>query len=170
MLIFIGLISIAALFVISAFWSGAETSITKLSKYRIKKLIALNKSLARPLEQWMKSPYYLLTTILVGNTVTNLAVGFISTLVAVEAFNFVNRSFVEFFSWLVVTFLLLVFSELTPKIYARSNPEKGTIFTLPILYKIEQITRPIVYPFKRFLRMLFPGIGPLRRRSGALLI
>jgi len=156
MLIFVGLISIAGLFIISAFWSGAETSITKLSKYRIKKLIALNKPLAMPLEHWLKSPYYLLTTILVGNTVTNLAVGFISTLVAVEVFNFVNRSFVEFFSWIFVTFLLVVFSELTPKIYARSNPEKGTIFTLPILYKIEQFTRPLIYPFKKFLRMLFP--------------
>jgi len=158
MLIFVGLIAITILFIISAYWAAAETSITKLSKYKIKKLIALNKPLAYPLEQWLKSPYYLLTTILVGNTVTNLAIGFIATLVAVRVFDFVNRHVVEFFSWLFVTFLLVIFTELTPKIFSRSNPEKGTIFTLPILYKIEQLTRPLFYPLKKIVKLFFPRL------------
>ena len=156
MLIFIGLIAITILFMISIFWAAAETSLTKLSRYKIKKLIALNKPLALPLEQWIKSPYYLLTTILVGNTITNIAVGFIGTLIAVQVFDFANRNVVEFFSWIVVTFFLVVFCELTPKIFARSNPEKGTIFTLPILFRVEQFTRPFVYPLKKIAKPQLP--------------
>ena len=161
MLIFIGLIAITILFMISIFWAAAETSLTKLSRYKIKKLIALNKPLALPLEQWIKSPYYLLTTILVGNTITNIAVGFIGTLIAVQVFDFANRNVVEFFSWIVVTFFLVVFCELTPKIFARSNPEKGTIFTLPILFRVEQFTRPFVYPLKKIAKLFFPRVDIL---------
>ncbi len=156
MLIFLGLIALVFLFLISAFWSGSETAITRLSKYKIKKLIAINKSLSAPLERWLHSPYYLLTTILVGNTVTNFVLGFVATLVMINAFNFLDRSVVELSTWLFTTSFLIVFSELTPKIYARLNPEKVTIISLPILHQIEQITRPFIYPFKKIVRFFFP--------------
>ena len=72
MFTFAGLVALVILLVLSAFWSGAETALTSLSKYRVKKLIAVNKSISALLGQWLKSPYYLLTTILVGNTTNDL--------------------------------------------------------------------------------------------------
>ncbi|MGA2090049.1 MAG: CNNM domain-containing protein, partial [Endomicrobiales bacterium] len=124
MLILISAFLIVCLFALSAFWAGSETALTSLSKYRIKKLIAFNTSLSAPLGEWLESPYYLITTILVGNTVTNMALSFLCTLLLVNVFSSLNTEIIELFDWLGVTFLVLVFGEVTPKIFCRANPEK----------------------------------------------
>ncbi|MCB4791627.1 MAG: hemolysin family protein [Elusimicrobia bacterium] len=170
MLIFSGSVVIILLFLLSAFWSGSEIALTSLSKYRIKKIIALKKSLSGPLKQWLKSPYYLLTTILVGNTITNLTLSFFATVLVLHAFlpsdtssnklgifGFItNREFLEFVVWISITFLLLIFGEVTPKIYCRSNPEKITFFALPVLSRIANIFIPLIWPVKQAIRLIFP--------------
>ena len=86
MLLFFGCVLLVFLFVSSAFWSGAETALTSLSKYRIKKIIGLNKPLSATLGQWLESPYYLLTTILVGNTINDLLLSYLATILALAVF------------------------------------------------------------------------------------
>jgi putative hemolysin len=158
MLILISAFLIVCLFILSAFWAGSETALTSLSKYRIKKLIALNKSLSGPLGEWLESPYYLITTILVGNTVTNMALSFLCTLLLVNIFSHLNTEVIELFDWLGVTFLVLVFGEVTPKIFCRANPEKVTLISLPVLSRIEKITRPLVMPLLKLIALILPGI------------
>ena len=128
MLTIIALI-IIGLFALSAFWSGSETALTSLSKPRIKKIIALKKNLADPLRQWLRAPAYLLTTILIGNTVTNVLLSSLATLFMVQLFSplgtrhtELGRGMLEFVTWLSLTFLLLVFSEIAPKIFCRAHP------------------------------------------------
>lgn len=171
MFIFSSLVVIILLFILSAFWSGSEIALTSLSKYKIKKLIALKKALSDSLVQWLKTPYYLLTAILVGNTITNLLISFMATVLVLHTFlplnayssklgffSFIsNREFLEFAVWLMVTFLLLVFGEVTPKIYCRSNPEKVTFFALPILSRITNFFMPIAWPVKKIIRIIFPN-------------
>jgi len=84
MLTFLGLIAITVLFCMSAFWSGSETALTSLSKYRIKKLMVTNKALSKPLDLWLRSPYYTLTTILIGNNLTNLTLSALATIVMLD--------------------------------------------------------------------------------------
>jgi putative hemolysin len=159
MFIFSSLVVIILLFILSAFWSGSEIALTSLSKYKIKKLIALKKSLSVSLAQWLKTPYYLLTTVLVGNTVTNLMISFMATVLVLYIFlplNF-NRELLEFIVWIIITFLLLVFSEVTPKIYSRSNPEKVTSFALPALSRVTNFFMPIAWPVKKIFRIIFPN-------------
>jgi putative hemolysin len=171
MLIFAGLIVLAALFIMSAFWSCAETALTSLSKYRIKKLIALNKHLSSMLGQWLKAPYYLLTTILVGNTVNDLILSSLSTVIILNIFspffNVIPRAFVEVMDWLTVSFMLLVFGEMAPKIFARRNPEKVTLLLLPALSRIMKISGAIIYPFTSSVKFLFPKLSlvPVGRLS-----
>ncbi len=156
MFILTGLIAVFILFVLSAFWSGSETALSSLSRFRIKKLIVLNKSLAAPLGQWMRSPYYLLTLILVGNTVNDMALSFLATLVMVTAMPGVNRALVELISWVVLTFLVLELGEITPKVFSRANPEKVTLAALPILYRFQQLTYPFITPFLGLFKRMFP--------------
>ena len=168
MLIFSGTVVIILLFLLSAFWSGSEIALTSLSKYRIKKIIALKKSLSAPLMQWLRSPYYLLTTILVGNTITNLVLSFFATVLVLHVFlplnsfklgifSFIhNREFLEFAVWVCITFLLLIIAEVTPKIYSRSNPEKVTSFALPVLSRIANLFIPLAWPIKQGIRLIFP--------------
>ncbi|MFC1501437.1 hemolysin family protein [Elusimicrobiota bacterium] len=155
MLVTAGLIAIIVLFLLSAFWSGSEIALSSLSKYRIKKLIALNKPISNALTHWLKAPYYLLTTILVGNNITNILLGFLSTIIAIKVFEQYNRSIVELFTWLAVTFILVIFAELTPKMFCRAHPEGVTLFSLPILSFIERLSRPLVYPIIKLFKLIF---------------
>lgn len=168
MLIFIGLVILTGLFVLSAFWSSAETALTSLSKYRIKKLIALNKSMAAPLRQWLREPYYLLTTILVGNTVTDLILSYLATYLVLLMFAaYIPREVIEVATWLTVTFLLLIFGEMTPKIFSRRNPEKVTLFILPLLSKVMEAAVIIISPITKLTGLLFPRLSlvPVGRLS-----
>jgi CBS domain containing-hemolysin-like protein len=168
MLIFLGLVILAVLFVTSAFWSSAETALTSLSKYRIKKLIALNKSMSAPLGQWLRSPYYLLTTILVGNTLTDLFLSYLGTYLVLQVFApFLSREIIEFITWLGITFLLLIFGEVTPKIFSRHNPEKVTLFILPFLSRFMEAAIILIGPAVRVIKWVAPQINlvPVGRLS-----
>lgn len=170
MFIFYGIITLILLFALSAFWSGSETALTSLSKYRIKQIIALKKSLSKAMLRWLKSPYYLLTTILVGNTVTNLTLSFLATILVLHVFSpfiaylgqtdpqkaFLGRGLLEFATWIVITLLLLILGEVTPKIYSRHHAEKITVISLPILAKIANLAGPMVWPVRKMMRIIFP--------------
>lgn len=163
MFIAIGIILLILMYLSSAFWSGAETALTSLSKYRVKKLIALNKHLAAMLGQWLKAPYYLLTTILVGNTINDLILSYVATLVMVAIFApygaWLPREAVEFVNWLMVTFSLLIFGEITPKIFARRNPEKVTLLVLPTLTRIMNFSSRMISPLVRLVRKMAPNLN-----------
>jgi putative hemolysin len=160
MFTFFGLIIITALLMLSAFWSGSETALTSLSKYRVKRLIVTNKPLSGVLGQWLKSPYYILTTILVGNTLTNLIMSSLATIIVLHTFTRIPDELLEFLTWLLITILILIFGEITPKVYSRANPEKVTLFSLPMLSKIVDITRPLSWPVRR-LHSAFPKLNLL---------
>ena len=120
MYILIGLVCLIFFLSLSAFWSASEIALNSLSKYRVKKLIVLKKSIAEPLLRWLNSPYYLLTVILTGNVVSDMMVSFLSDSLSVEIFNMINRNIVEFFTWIIATFVVLIIGEITPKIYSRA--------------------------------------------------
>ena len=175
MLMFTGLVAIVVLFALSAFWSGAETALTSLSKYRIKKLIALNKHLSSMLGQWLKAPYYLLTTILIGNTTNDLLLSSLATVLILHVcspfFGVVPRGLVEVADWLGVSFLLLIIGEMAPKTFSRRNPEKVTLAVLPALSRIMQVSGYIISPFTSSIKFLFPRLSlvPVGRLSGITL-
>ena len=151
------------LFAASAFWSASETALASLSKYRIKKLIALNKTFAGPLGQWLKSPYYILTTVLVGNTVNDLVLSYMATILAINMLisiaGGVRHEVLEFFVWIVVTFLLLIIGGIAPKIYGRRNPEKVTLLILPVLARIVALFKLIFDPLVAVAKKLFPKLN-----------
>jgi len=145
------------LFALSAFWSGSETALTSLSSTRVKKLIAMHPSLTETLKHWLESPYYILTVILVGNTITNMAISSLTTYLAIKTFSvIVPRSIIEVIAWLSVTFFLLVFGEITPKIYSRRNPERVSIIVLPFYRIFEKFIAPFYRPLQGLLNKFTP--------------
>jgi len=149
----------------SAFWSLSETALTSISKHRVRKIIALNKQLAEVLRQWLRAPYYILTTILIANTMTSLMISFFSTMLVVSVFYSLDRGILEFITWIGATFATLILGEITPKIFGRLNPEKTTLFVLPFLSRMVKIIRPLAWPFVKTIRLAFPkrDLSPLSR-------
>ena len=155
MYIFLGLLLLILFLMLSAFWSASEIALNSLSKYRVKKLIVLKKSITEPLLRWLNSPYYLLTVILTGNVVSDMMVSFLFSWLSVAIFCMVNRNFLDIITWIIATFTVLIVGEITPKIYSRANSQKVTLFAVPILSKIEYITKPFLYPIMKILDLMF---------------
>lgn len=155
MYIFLGLLLLIFFLMLSAFWSASEIALNSLSKYRVKKLIVLKKSITEPLLRWLNSPYYLLTVILTGNVVSDMMVSFLFSWISVAIFYMVNRNFLDIVTWIIATFTVLIVGEITPKIYSRANSQKVTLFAVPILSKIEYITKPFLYPIMKILDLMF---------------
>lgn len=155
MFIFLGFILLIFFLMLSAFWSASEIALNSLSKYRVKKLIVLKKSIAKPLLRWLNSPYYLLTVILTGNVFSDMMVSFLFGWLAVSIFYTLNRNFVEFITWLVATFTVLIVGEITPKIYSRGHSQQITLFAVPVLSKIESLTKPFLFPIVKVLDFIF---------------
>jgi len=155
MFIFLGFILLIFFLMLSAFWSASEIALNSLSKYRVKKLIVLKKTLAKPLLRWLNSPYYLLTVILTGNVFSDMMVSFLSGWLAVTIFVAVNRNIVEFVTWLAATFVVLIVGEITPKIYSRGHSQQITLFAVPVLAKLEKLTKPFLFPIVKVLDFIF---------------
>ena len=155
MYIFLGLVGLFFFLMLSAFWSASEIALNSLSKYRVKKLIVLKKSIAKPLLRWLNSPYYLLTVILTGNVVSDMMVSFLFSSLAVTIFYMVNRNVVDVITWIIATFTVLIIGEITPKIYSRANSQKVALWTVPLLSQIEHVTKPFLYPIIKILDLIF---------------
>ena len=155
MYIFLGLIFLIFCLMLSAFWSASEIALNSLSRYRVKKLIVLKKSIAEPLLRWLNSPYYLLTVILTGNVVSDMMVSFLFSSLAVTIFYMVNRNILDVITWIVATFTVLIIGEITPKIYSRANSQKVALLTVPLLSQIEHVTKPFLYPIMKILDLMF---------------
>jgi Hemolysins and related proteins containing CBS domains len=156
MLIFIGLILLLFFLLVSSWISATEIGITSLSKYRVKKLIAQKPGLSKTLSVWLESPYYLLIVILTINVIADMLISFLSTFVMTETFSMVNRHIVELVTWTVTSFTVLILGEISPKFFARANSEKITIFSVPILDKLEKIMRPFLFPVIKITEFLLP--------------
>lgn len=159
MFVFSWIIVLLILLLLSACISAAEIGITSLSKYRVKKLIVQYPKLSKSLFSWLKQPYYLLTIILTINVIADMLTSFFSTDLLTHIFYMVNRNVVEIFSWFITSFVLLVFGEIVPKVYARLNSEKVTLKAVPILSRLENLLKPFIYPVVKVTELLVPKVA-----------
>jgi CBS domain containing-hemolysin-like protein len=153
--------------VVSFFFSAAEMALVSLSRPRLKKLIAQRRELASAFLEWLSTPQYLFTTILIGNTLVNVFATVLATNVAVWLFYGLNPSLAETGAWLLMVFLLFFFSELIPKIVARHRPERVAILTLGWLSALTKFSTPFIRAGLRLFEGLFPSLeaSPVGRVS-----
>ena len=98
--------------------------------------------------EFVKKPencwHLILIIILIGNTFTNMTLSSLTAVLALREFSaYLPKEAVEFFTWLVTTFLLLVLGEITPKIYARRNSEMISVVVLPAYEIMLKIFSPV---------------------------
>ncbi len=107
---------------LSAFFSSAETALTGINKNRVNYLSKKKNKKALVLKKLIENPSEFLATILVGNTLVNAALASISTYLISSFVKNDNSSVL--YSTVLVTIVILVFSEVTPKSFAAIYPEK----------------------------------------------
>ena len=132
--------SIIFLLFISAFFSGVETAMMSLNRYRLKHLVKENNKGAIRADKLLKRPDRLLGVILIGNNFVNILAASLTTVLCLNLF---GDSGVVIGS-IVLTLFILVFAEITPKTFAALNSEKVALPASLILKYLQKILRPLV--------------------------
>ncbi len=140
------------LLIISGFFSIAETSLMSLNRYRLRHLVKQGHRGARLASKLLAKTDKLLGVILLCNNFANAASATLVTVIIVELFG--EGEWVLMAGTLAVTFAILVFSEISPKVIAAAYPEKLGIFCSYILYPLLQILYPIVWFINLFVGAL----------------
>jgi Mg2+/Co2+ transporter CorB len=145
------------LLLISGFFSIAETSLMSLNRYRLRHLVKEGHRGARLATALLAKTDKLLGVILLCNNFANAASATLVTIIIVELFG--EGEWMLMLGTLAVTFAILVFSEISPKVIAAAYPEKLGIFCSYILYPLLKVLYPAVWFINLFVGALLRLLG-----------
>jgi len=163
------LFSILGFLFLSAFFSGSETAFFSLSKLQLKKIEKEDTKYSRRIIRLLKKPRELLIIILLGNTIVNVAAASTAALISLylgeNYLTSVSKSILLISEIAIITALLLILGEITPKLIAFSSPQKFTRFSSFALEIIKYALWPLI-KILDFISLLFStkkSIGNLAR-------
>jgi Mg2+/Co2+ transporter CorB len=146
------LAALAVLLVVSGFFSIAETSMMAINRYRLKAMVRLGSRGAQIATQLLAKTDKLLGVILLGNNLVNAAAATLVGLITIELFG--DDKIALGLGTLAVTFLILVFSEITPKVIGAAYAERIAIPASYILAPLLRVLYPIVWFVNLFVSVL----------------
>jgi CBS domain containing-hemolysin-like protein len=138
---------------LSAFFSSSEVALISITKAKVRTLVNDKKTGALALATLKESPDHFLTTILIGNTIVNIAAASIATALAISAFGDIG---VGIATGLVVI-VLLVFGEIGPKIYATRAPDTYALTVAPVILFLSRVLLPVIWVVERVSPTLGAG-------------
>lgn len=139
----------------SAFFSASETALMSLSKIRVRHMVEENVNNADSISKLVENPSKLLGTILVGNNIVNIAASALATSLALEFF---GRSGIGI-ATIVMTIMVLIFGEITPKSLAAQHSEKFSIKVVGLISLIVILLHPLVIIFTFITNGLIKLLG-----------
>jgi len=150
-----------AMLALSAYFSIAETAMMAINRYRLKHLVSEGHRGAMRVAEMLKRTDRLLGAILIGNTLAITVATTIASLITVRLFGEENK-IAYFISPIVVGFLVIVFSEITPKVVGATYPEKtALLLSFPLKLTLRTLDLPAWF-VNLFVR---PLLWVLRVRS-----
>ena len=144
--------TLALLLLISAFFSIAETSMMSLNRYRLSHMVKQGRTSAIMTQALLAKTDRLLGVILLGNNLVNSASAVLTAIIAERLLG--KDEYVLAAATGVVTFLILVFSEITPKVIGSRFPEKIALPASYILTPLLKISYPVVWFVNLFVQLL----------------
>jgi Mg2+/Co2+ transporter CorB len=141
---------LAGLIVLSGFFSGSETGLMTLNRYRLKHRAEKGHRGARLARQLLRRPDRLLGMILLGNNIVNIFAATIATVLALRLYGEIGIAVAPF----VLTFVILIFAEVAPKTLAALKPET---IAYPSAYLYTLLAKPF-YPFVFMINSISNGL------------
>jgi len=143
-------LAMAVCLLMSAYFSATETAFSSLNKTRIK-VLADNGNKKAALVLNLSNNYdRLISTILIGNNIVNIAVASIGTLLFVEIYGGIGATI----SSVVVTAAVLIFGEITPKSIAKDSPEKFAMFCAGFIRFWLVVLTPLNFIFSKWKKLI----------------
>ncbi len=146
--------AIVCLLILSAYFSATETAFTSLNKIRLKNQANDGDRRAKRVLELADQYDRLLSTILVGNNIANIT----NTAVATVFFVALYGRYGATVSTVVMTLVVLIFGEVSPKSLAKEYPESFARFAAPLIRVLMIVFTPVNWLFgmwKKFLMILF---------------
>ncbi|MCA2018442.1 HlyC/CorC family transporter [Vibrio tritonius] len=157
---------LACLIVISAYFSGSETGLMSLNRYRLKHLSNTGHKGAKRVEKLLERPDRLISLILIGNNLVNILASAIATILGMRLYGDMGVAIATG----ALTLVVLVFAEVTPKTIAALYPEKISYISSIILNILMKVMSPIVI-FMNFITngfIMLLGIKPQQSGDDSL--
>ncbi len=144
------IILIAVCLTMSAYFSATETAFLSLNKTRMKTLVEKGNKRAALTLRLSEKYDELLSTILIGNNIVNIAMSSIGTLLFLDLLGNMGASV----STAVITVVVLIFGEISPKSLAKECPEKFAMFSAPIINTFLILLTPFNFLFAQWKKLL----------------
>ncbi|MFZ4800190.1 MAG: CNNM domain-containing protein, partial [Bacteroidia bacterium] len=139
-------IAIVLFILASALFSGSENALFSLNKTQVEELTEDTSSTSKAIKYLINHPKKLLATILIGNTFINVAMVMVSTVLLEIIIDFkVNPMFGFLIEVVFVTFMIVLFGEVIPKMYAVQNNVKVSAWVAVFMFYMYKLFRPLVY-------------------------
>ena len=138
----------------SAFFSATETAFSTFNRTRLKTMAEDGNKRAKLVVKLASDYDRLISTILIGNNIVNIAVASLGTVLFVSFYGDIGATI----STIVITVVVLIFGEISPKSIAKDFPEKFSMFAAPLIQLLIWILLPLNFLFsmwKKFLSIFF---------------
>ncbi|KTD49172.1 HlyC/CorC family transporter [Legionella quateirensis] len=134
------LIMLVSLIILSAFFSGSEIGMMSINRYKLRHLVKKKNKQAMRVNQMLARPDKLLSVVLIGNTLANIVASTIATLIGQRYYGDAGVAVAT----ILLTLIILVFSEMTPKTLAAIYPQQVAFSSSLPLYILQLILAPLV--------------------------
>ncbi|WP_315027691.1 HlyC/CorC family transporter [Aggregatibacter segnis] len=148
-------IILIACLVLSAYFSGSETSLLSLNKYRLRFLAEQGNKGAQKAEMLLAKPDKLLSFILIFNNLVNISASAIATVIGMRLYGDAGVAIATG----ALTFVMLIFSEIFPKTVAAMHPEKVGLTSSHLLTPLLKVFAPLVWVMNVFTKFLMRLVG-----------
>lgn len=158
--------TLGILIILSAYFSGSETGIMSLNRYRLRHLEKQNHRGAKRVSQLLARPDRLIGLILIGNNLVNIAASAIATVIGIRLFGDMGI----LIATVTLTLVILIFAEVTPKTLAALYPEKIAFPSSIILSLLLKVLFPFVVAVNWITNglLMLIGISPEQRQENSL--
>lgn len=141
---------IAVLLILSAYFSATETAFTSLNRIRMKNRADDGDKRAKRVLRLEEDYDDLLTTILIGNNLVNIATTAVATVLFVKLYGEYGPTIAT----VVVTIIVLIFGEITPKSLAKEHSESFALFSSPVIQLLKIIFFPFCWLFRQWQKLM----------------
>jgi len=154
------------LLLLSAFFSSSETALMTLNRYRLRHQARAGNRSAKLIETLLSRPDRLIGLILLGNNLVNIFAASLTTIIAIR----IGGDSAIAAGALILTVVILIFAEVTPKTLAALQPERVAKPAAYVYYPLLKLTYPVVWLLNAISNgiLLLLGVSPKKLSGDAL--
>lgn len=143
-------LAVLLLLVLSAFFSGSETALTAASRARMHAMEGEGNERAKLVNRLLAAPERIIGTVLLGNNLVNILASSLTTSLLIGLFGEVGVAYAT----VVMTALIVIFSEVLPKTYAIAFPDRISLAVAPAMQVIIKVLRPLTVAVSFIVRQI----------------